>query len=90
MEPTIKNFSAVVHKDAGSAFGVRFLDLPTVFSAADHARDLVANAIEALRIWAEDEALPVPATLDQLMVRDDIKMDLADGAFLVNVPLIPA
>lgn len=84
----MKNFIAVVHKDADSAFGVRFPDLPSVFSAADHAGDLVANAIEALQIWAEDEALPVPVTLDQLMARDDVNMDLASGAFLMNVPLI--
>ena len=35
-----------------NAFGIRFPDLPDVFSAADSEDDIIANAIEALRLWA--------------------------------------
>ncbi|SFA89643.1 Predicted nuclease of the RNAse H fold, HicB family [Rhizobium sp. NFR07] len=84
----MKHFIALVHKDKGSAFGVSFPDLPSVFSAADGEEDLVANAIEALRLWGEDEALPLPSSYEQVTARDDIRAELANGAFLMRIPVI--
>ncbi|WP_117192839.1 type II toxin-antitoxin system HicB family antitoxin [Rhizobium terrae] len=84
----MKHFIALVHKDSDSAFGISFPDLPSVFSAADAEDDLTANAIEALRLWAEDEALPHPSSYDDLMVREDVRAELAEGAFLVRIPFI--
>lgn len=84
----MKHFIALVHKDADSAFGIRFPDLPSVFSAADAEQDLIANAIEALRLWAEDEALPIPSSYEQVTARDDMRAELAAGAFLMRVPFI--
>jgi predicted RNase H-like HicB family nuclease len=81
-------FRALVHKEAGSAFGVSFPDLPSVFSAADDEEDLVAKAIEALRLWAEDQVLPTPSAHEQLLDRDDVRAELATGAFLIRVPFI--
>ena len=80
-------FYAVVHKDADSAFGVSFPDLPGCFSAADEVEDLVPNACEALELWFEDGASDVePRSLDD--VRAAVADDLAQGAFLVAVPHI--
>lgn len=79
---------ALVHKDQQSAFGISFPDLPSVFSAADDEGDLLTNAIEALRLWAEDEALPEPSSHAEILARADIRQDLSDGAFLIRVPLI--
>ncbi|MDO3435741.1 type II toxin-antitoxin system HicB family antitoxin [Rhizobium sp. CBN3] len=84
----MKYFIALVHKDRNSAFGVSFPDLPSVFSAADEEEDLTANAIEALRLWAEDETLPVPSSYDEISSRPDIREQLAEGAFLTRVPFI--
>jgi predicted RNase H-like HicB family nuclease len=84
----MKHFIALVHKDEDSAFGVSFPDLPSVFSAADAEDDLVANAIEALRLWAEDEPMPAPSTYEEVTALDDIRAELAKGAFLVRVPHI--
>lgn len=84
----MRSYFAIVHKDADSAFGVSFPDLPGVFSAADQEQDLVDNAIEALRLWAEDEPLPNPSTIDDILDREDIRGELAEGAFLIRVPLI--
>ncbi|BAI95836.1 conserved hypothetical protein [Sphingobium indicum UT26S] len=50
----MKYFYAVVHKDADSAFGVSFPDLPGCFSAADRLEDVLPNAVEALELWFED------------------------------------
>lgn len=79
---------ALVHKDPQSAFGISFPDLPSVFSAADDEGDLLTNAIEALRLWAEDEPLPEPSPHAEILARADIRQDLSDGAFLIRVPLI--
>ena len=82
----MKYFYAVVHKDADSAFGVEFPDLPGCFSAADNLDDLLPNACEALELWFEDAAEVKPMRLDQ--VRTCVADELADGAFIVAVPWI--
>ena len=41
-------YIALVHKEAGSAYGVSFPDLPGCVSAGDSFEDAVASAIEAL------------------------------------------
>lgn len=81
-------YYALVEQEGDSAYGLRFPDLPAVFSAADEEEDIVANAVEALRLWAEDEALPAPSSLRAIQARDDVREALAAGAFLVRVPLI--
>ncbi|NLS01817.1 CopG family transcriptional regulator [Rhizobium sp. P32RR-XVIII] len=84
----MKYFIALVHKDENSAFGISFPDLPSVFSAADVEDDLTANAIEALRLWAEDDALPTPSSFEAVSSRADVREQLAAGAFLTRVPFI--
>jgi predicted RNase H-like HicB family nuclease len=82
------HYIALVHKDENSAFGVQFPDVPGCFSAADGMDDLVANAMEALSLWAEDEALPQARSIDGLKKDKSIARELAEGAFLVSVPFI--
>ncbi|TWF52777.1 type II toxin-antitoxin system HicB family antitoxin [Neorhizobium alkalisoli] len=84
----MRYFIAIVHKDEDSAFGVSFPDLPSVFSAADLEADLTANAIKALRLWAEDSVLPAPSPYDDLIQREDVREQLAQGAFLMRIPFI--
>lgn len=82
----MRYYHAVVHKDANSAFGVQFPDLPGCFSAADDAEDVIPNAIEALSLWFEDADDVEPSPVEK--VRADAAADLAEGAFLVMVPWI--
>jgi len=82
----MKYFYAVVHKDADSGFGVIFPDLPGCFSAADRLEDVLPNAVEALELWFEDADEVDPRPVDQ--VREAVKEDLAQGAFLMAVPRI--
>ncbi|MCD7108524.1 type II toxin-antitoxin system HicB family antitoxin [Rhizobium sp. DKSPLA3] len=84
----MRSYLALVHKDPDSAFGVSFPDMPSVFSAADAEEDLIAHSIEALRLFAEDEPLPEPSTVEAILKRADIRTELAEGAFLIRVPLI--
>lgn len=84
----MRHYFALVHKDADSAYGVQFPDLPTVFSAADEQDDVVANAVQALRFAAEDGDLPAPSSHAEIVARDAVRAELARGAYLVSVPLI--
>ncbi len=81
-------YFAIVHKDTDSAFGVSFPDLPGIFSAADEQEDIIGNATQALRLWAEDSDLPEASSVETLLKRKDIKRDLASGAFFIRVTLI--
>jgi predicted RNase H-like HicB family nuclease len=81
----MRYFFALVHKEPDSAFGISFPDLPSVFSAADVEDDLTANAIEALRLWAEDETLPIPSSFDEISARPEVRSELASGAFLTRI-----
>jgi predicted RNase H-like HicB family nuclease len=85
----MRSYLALVEAgDERHAFGIRFPDLPGVFSAADSKDDIVPNAIEALRLWAEDEALPEPSDPVSVTARSDVKEDLRKGWYLIDVPLI--
>lgn len=82
----MKYYYAVVHKDEDSAFGVHFPDLPGCFSAADEQGDILPNAIEAMSLWFEDEAVVPARSLQE--IREVAAQDLEEGAFLVMVPWI--
>jgi predicted RNase H-like HicB family nuclease len=80
-------YIGLVHKEEGSAFGIQFPDIPGCFSAADDMEFLVANASEALSLWAEDANMPTPRTIEKIIADREIASELADGAFLISVPL---
>ena len=84
----MRHYFAQIHKDAESAYGVQFPDVPGVFSAAEDADDFVPMAIEALRLYAEDEILPAPSSHETILTRDDVRAALTEGAYLISVPLI--
>lgn len=84
----MKHYFALVQKDADSAYGIQFPDLPSVFSASDEAEDIVKNAIEALQLYAEDETLPDASSHEDIIARDDVRSALNEGAYLISVPYI--
>lgn len=81
------HYIALIHKDADSAYGIAFPDLPGCFSAADTEEDIVRNAMEALELWFEDVAdQPEPSGIDALRTDPQIAADLAEGAYLMAIP----
>ena len=82
------HYFALVEKELDSAFGVIFPDAPNCFSACDDLNDVVKNATEALSFYAEDAELPVPRSIDELKLDKSIAAALAQGAFLISVPVI--
>ncbi len=83
------HYIALIHKDAGSAYGITFPDLPGCFSAADLEVDVVPNAMEALELWFEGAAdQPEPLGIDALRADPEIAADLAEGAYLMAIPYL--
>ena len=75
------------------AYGVVVPDLPGCTSAASTTDEALSNAVEAVRLWAEDaiddgETLPRPRSAEVLRADPEIAAALAEGAVLVFVPLL--
>lgn len=86
----MKYLTAIVHKDADSAFGLTFPDLPGCFAASDTWDGIPAAAAEALDLWFQDQAEVVPASLDEVRARPEVAAEIGQGAILMPVPYIPA
>ncbi|ARO14448.1 CopG family transcriptional regulator [Ketogulonicigenium robustum] len=86
----MRYYTAIIHKDEGSAYGLTFPDLPGAFAAADTWDDIPKAATEALDLWFEDQPDVAPAPLDAVRARPDVAAELAAGAVLMPVPYIAA
>lgn len=86
----MRYFTAIVHQDENSAYGLTFPDLPGCFAAADDWDGISAAATEALDLWFEDEPDVIPASLEVIRKRLDVVEAIAAGAVLMPVPYIPA
>ncbi|MGR3376075.1 type II toxin-antitoxin system HicB family antitoxin [Salipiger abyssi] len=86
----MRYYTAIVHHDEGSAYGLTFPDLPGAFASADTWDRIPDAATEALDLWFEDQPDVEPASLDDIRKRDDVAEELAAGAVLMPVPYIPA
>jgi predicted RNase H-like HicB family nuclease len=83
----MKTYFAIVHKDADSAVGVVFPDLPGCFSAGDTFDKAIANAHVALRLYAEAEAgagrrLPKPRSFEALYRDPEVREEAKNAPFV--------
>ena len=75
------------------AYGVVVPDLPGCTSGGGTIDEALRNAVEAVRLWAEDaisdgEALPAAQDAETLRANPEIAREIRDGAVLAYVPLI--
>lgn len=75
-------YIGVIHKEAGSDFGVSFPDFPGVITAGTSLEDARAMAEEALALHVEGmvedgQVIPEPSTLDEVMANPDNKEGVA-------------
>jgi predicted RNase H-like HicB family nuclease len=68
----MRQYIALIHKEAGSDYGVSFPDFPGVITAAATLDDARVLAEEALAFHIEglvedDEAIPAPSSLEAVM-----------------------
>lgn len=87
----MKPYIAIVHQEAGSAYGIAFPDAPGCFSASDTLDDLFDNAGEALGLWldvASEERIAIPEPRDLSVLRHDADWaaSFADAALVIAVP----
>jgi predicted RNase H-like HicB family nuclease len=85
-------YIALVDGKAG-AYGVVVPDLPGCTSAGSTTDEALRNAVEAVRLWAEDaiddgEELPPPRSVEALRADPEVAASLAEGAALAIVPLL--
>ncbi len=81
-----RGYVALIHKDAGTSFGVSFPDFPGCISAGDTMREALINAAEALAghidlMHADGDRIPVPRTEDVIRADPGLREDL-EGATL--------
>ena len=84
---------AVVIDGEPGAFGLWVPDMPGCASMGTTVDELLQNAQEALRMWAEDaladgETLPTPRSFDEVAKESDVAEALKQGAALAIVPLL--
>jgi len=87
-------YVALVDGQAG-AYGVTVPDLPGCTSAGTTTDEALRNAIEAVRLWAEDaiadgEELPTPRSAEVLRADAEVAAAITEGAALAIVPLLTA
>ncbi len=89
----MRQFIALIHKDAQSEFGVSFPDLPGCVTAGvtlDEARDMAAEALamHLEGLMEDSEAIPEPSSLEAIMAdqanRDGVAILVAAPALAVR------
>jgi len=75
------------------AYGVTVPDLPGCTSGGSTTDEALRNAMEAIRLWAEDaiaegEELPPPRSAEKLRADPEVAQAVAEGAALAIVPLL--
>jgi predicted RNase H-like HicB family nuclease len=81
-------YIALIHKDAGTSYGVSFPDVPGCISAGDTFEEAIANAAEALvghfaLMRADGDAIPAPRSFEQLKQDREFVDDAADAIITV-------
>jgi predicted RNase H-like HicB family nuclease len=85
-------YVALVDGSAG-AYGVTVPDLPGCTSGGSTTDEALHNAVEAVRMWAEDaiadgDKLPQPRAAETLRADPEVAKSIAEGAVLAIVPLL--
>ena len=85
-------YVALVDGQSG-AYGVTVPDLSGCTSAGSTTDEVLRNAIEAVRLWAEDaiadgEELPTPRSVEVVHADAEVAAAIAEGAALAIVPLL--
>ncbi len=85
------DYIALVHKDAGTSYGVSFPDVPGCISAGDTFEQAVANAAEALAghlalMRADGDTVPAPRSFEELKQDPTFVDDAADAIVTMVAP----
>ncbi|TKA95106.1 ribbon-helix-helix protein, CopG family [Cereibacter changlensis] len=84
----MRYYTAVVHQEGDSAFGLSFPDLPGCFAAAEDWEEIPEKVSEALDLYFEDSETVEPRPLNVLRALPEVQEALGEGATLMAVPYI--
>lgn len=84
-------YVALIHKDAGTSYGVSFPDLPGCISAGDTMREALTNAAEALAghlalMRADGDRIPDPRSEAAIHGDPALEEDLAGAITRIVEP----
>jgi predicted RNase H-like HicB family nuclease len=87
----MRQYIALIHKDADSDYGVSFPDLPGVATAGSDLDEARAMAVEALALHLEGMAedgkdIPAPSSMEEIMKDAENKKAVA---VLIEAPAAP-
>ncbi|WP_336056920.1 type II toxin-antitoxin system HicB family antitoxin [Nitratireductor sp. CH_MIT9313-5] len=83
----MRHYIALIHKDAGSSYGVCFPDLPGVIAAASTLDECLTEASTALAFALADlPDAPQPRTLDTLRIDPQFLEDSKDAVVAAVSP----
>ncbi len=90
---TTKYYLGIVEKDADSAYGMWFPDMPGCFPATDEFDNLPRVAAEVLRQHVEalesnGRPVPTPRSPSEVMADKDVRKAVRAGATTLLVPLL--
>jgi len=85
-------FTAFIHKDPDTDFGVSFPDVPGCIAVGETMEKALESAAEALAFHIEGlekdgDPIPTPRPLDEIMGDPELAED-REGAVLATVPLV--
>lgn len=85
---TATHYIALIHKEADSAYGVSFPDLPGIIAAGDTIDEAIAEASAALAFALEDWPGPFPEARTLEVLRQDRRF-LSESADAVVAAIKP-
>ena len=85
-------FTAFIHKDPDTDYGVSFPDVPGCIAVGETMEEALKSAAEALAFHIEGiekdgDPMPAPRGLDEILADPDLVED-REGAVLASVPLV--
>lgn len=85
-------YTAFIHKDPDSDFGVSFPDVPGCIAAGETIEAALKNAAEALAfhiegVEADGDPVPAPRSPDEILSDPSFDED-REGAIVASVPLV--
>lgn len=85
-------YTAFIHKDPDSVYGVSFPDFPGCIAVGDTIEEAMSSAVEALSfhvagMMADGDDIPAPRPPDEILADPEFEEDKT-GAIISSLPLV--
>ena len=85
-------YTAFIHKDPDTVFGVSFPDVPGCIAIGDTVDEAMRNAVDALAfhlrgIGSDGDTIPAPRSPDEILADPEFEED-REGAIVASIPFV--